>query len=86
MPKNVAFSKILHNGNQPKSVINRRVNVARLDRVADAEQLKARWAATECLRLASNQRVIIHRPQIDRPGFQRKYNSSKGKVPWLTTT
>ena len=43
MPKNVAFSKILHNGNQPKSVINRRVNVARLDRVADAEQLKAHF-------------------------------------------
>ena len=59
MPKNVAFSNILHNGNQPKSVINRRVNVARLDRVADAEQLKTRWAATECLRLAGNQRVNI---------------------------
>ena len=56
--------------NQPQRVINRRMGVARRDRITNAKQLvAARRIALDGLGPPVNQRLVIHRTVIGTVGF-----------------
>ena len=63
--KFLAFSKVSNDRNQPQRVIYCSMDVARLYRVTDSEQLEPIRAACQGLRLAGDQRIIVHCAQID---------------------